>query len=73
MRKFKSTSDMFRNGQGYIHESMDRLSIIQQNLEDYVIKAPISQHLRLVKAKLEKAQELLAEAYQEIAQYQDLK
>lgn len=54
---------------GYLHEAMDRTSIIKMNIEDYVIKNKAVKKIPKAKKKIERAQELLQEAYQELGQY----
>jgi hypothetical protein len=51
---------------GYLHETMDRISIINSNLDDFVIKHV---DIPIVNKKVKKAQKLLSEAYQELGQY----
>lgn len=58
-----------KKGQGYIHESMDRIHVIQNNIQDFLIDAPASEHLRKVRYRLWKAQKQLSEAYQVLGQY----
>lgn len=54
---------------GYLHEGMDRISIIQMNIDDYVIKNKAVKKIPIAKKKIERAQQLLAEAYQELGQH----
>ena len=52
---------------GY-HEVLDRLSIILNNLDDYVLKHKAVKKHKKLKKKIQKAEEILADCYQEVGQ-----
>ena len=65
---FKDKKDLIKNGQGHIHETMDRIYIVQNNLQDFVIDQPVAKTMPAIKKKLERAALLLAECYQDVGQ-----
>lgn len=56
-------------GKLYYHEALDRSYLIIQMVEDYLIKHPATNAHPEIKEKIEKAQELLSEAYQDFGQF----
>lgn len=50
------------------HESADRLSIIQQILEDYVKKHPACKADKSIQKSIDEAQEILGDVYQKLAE-----
>ena len=49
---------------GYIHEALDRLHIIMENIDDHIINHPICEKDKKIRKKVNKALDNLAAAYQ---------
>jgi hypothetical protein len=62
-------NDWEEQKQAYIHEAMDRISIINSNIDDFIIKHPAAENIPTVMEKVKKAQESLSAAYQELGQH----
>jgi hypothetical protein len=60
---------MAKVDKGYLHEAMDRTSIITNNLEDYVAKNKAVKNIPKAKQKIREAINALAEAYKELGQH----
>jgi hypothetical protein len=54
---------------GYYSEIMDRINIIENNLEDFILKHPACDKYPELKGKLEAAAMILADAYQDFGQF----
>lgn len=54
---------------GHYHEVMDRSYVIMSNMEDFLLNHPAVSQNKKLKEKVEKAQTLLAEVYQEMGQH----
>jgi hypothetical protein len=50
--------------EGHYHEVCDRIHIINSNIEDFLLKTPVCDKHPEIREKIEKASELLSEAYQ---------
>jgi hypothetical protein len=56
---------------GYYHEAMDRLYVIQNMIEDFLLSHPACERHPEIAQKVEEAQKLLGQAYQNFGQYWD--
>lgn len=61
----KELEDLLNNG--HYHEITDRLHVIMSTINEHIIQHPVSKINKKIYKKVEKAQNLLWEAYQESA------
>lgn len=50
----------------HYHEMMDRLHLVLCNIDDFLLDHPVAHKEKKIRKKVEKASELLSDAYQEI-------
>jgi hypothetical protein len=58
-------------GKFHFHEAADRYHVLIDMIQNYILDHPVFTQIEQLKAKAEKAQELLSEIYQDIANIEE--